>query len=175
MSGGQRKAKRRRDEREDHTGIKIIDFEPDVAASLPATHALLMSSNLTVHRSVSKVVLHGSRGLRGGFRSHSDIDLSLIVDPPSGPAIEQHLEQVLETTLSHWHGPVEPDLAVIFDIQNCGLKCFEQIMWNEQICNVGGTDCFGLYKTQKGFHGLVTNAGIQIKLIYPCLTIWERR
>ena len=175
MSGGQRKAKGRRDEREGHTGIKIIDFEPDVAASLPATHTLLMSSNLTVHGSVSRVVLHGSRGPRGGYRPGSDIDLSLIVDPPAGPAIERHLEDVLETTLSQWQGPVEPDLAVIFDIQNCGLKCFEQTTWNEQNCALGGTDCFGLYKTQKGFHGLVTNAGIQIKLMYPCLTIWQRQ
>ncbi|HEY3473871.1 MAG TPA: nucleotidyltransferase domain-containing protein [Anaerolineales bacterium] len=134
-----------------------------------------MSSNLTVHGGVSRVVLHGSRGPRGGYRSDSDIDLSLIVDPPAGPIMEQYLEAVLETTLGQWQARVEPDLAVIFDVQNCGLKCFEQTMWNEQICNVGGTDCFGLYKMQKGFHGLVTNAGIQVQLMYPCLTIWQRR
>jgi hypothetical protein len=35
-------------------------------------------------------------------------------------------------------------------------------------------NCLGLYKTQKGFQGLVTDAGIQVKLMYPCLKIWQR-
>lgn len=154
--------------------IRILNFEPQFAASLPQTHALMLSSNLTIHPSVSRIILHGSRGLAGGYRPDSDIDLSLIVDKPDGPDISSRLQNVIEVTLNHWQAGIEPDLAVIFDVRNCELKCFEQTVWKEQICRIGGVDCFGLYKTQKGFNGLVTNAGVQVKLMYPCITIWER-
>ncbi len=154
--------------------LRIDNFETNFAVSLPETYALILSSSLTVHPLVARVILHGSRGPAGGWRPDSDIDLSLIVDPSQGPELERQLQKVLETTLSHWHAHVEPDLAVVFDIKGCGLKCFDQSTWNEQTCTLGGTDCFGLYKTQKGFHGLVTNAGIQVKLMYPCIRIWQR-
>src|SRR5262249_7747898 len=140
----------------------------------PETHALMGSANLTVHPSVSSVILHGSRGLAGGYRPDSDIDLSLIVDVPQGPGLEPTLQEVIDTTLNHWQAPVDPDVAVIFEVRNCQLKCFDETAWREQICHLGGTDCFGLYKTQKGYHGLVTDAGIQVKLMYPCLKIWQR-
>ena len=155
--------------------IKVLNFEPQFALSLPETYALITLSNLTVHPSVSRVILHGSRGLAGGYRSDSDIDLSLIVDTPQDPNMKDLLHGVLETTLNHWQSPIELDLAVIFDVRNCELKCFDQSAWNEQICKSGGVDCFGLYKTQKGFNGLVTNVGVQVKLMYPCLKIWQRR
>ena len=154
--------------------LRINNFETNFAASLPETYALLLSSNLTVHPLVSRIILHGSRGLAGGCRPDSDIDLSLVVDLPPDTDTERQLQDVLETTLSQWHGPVELDLAVVFDIRGCDLKCFDWRVWSEQACKLGGTDCFGLYKTQKGFNGLVTNAGIQVKLMYPCLKIWQR-
>ena len=157
--------------------IRVLDFEPALAGDLPATYALLRSSNLTVHPGVSRIFLHGSRGLAGGYRPNSDIDLSLVVDTPPRLArsdLEVLLHDVLDTTLSHWQAVVEPDLAIVFDVQNCDLKCFDQTTWNEQTCANGGVDCFGLYKTQKGFNGLVTNAGVQVKLMYPCLKIWQR-
>ena len=154
--------------------IKVLDFEPQFAVSLPETYRLITSSNLKVHPSVVRVILHGSRGLAGGHRPNSDIDLSLIIDVPQTPDIESQLQDVLVTTLNHWRAAIEPDLAVIFDVRNCKLKCSEQTTWNEQICKIGGVDCFGLYKTQKGFNGLVINAGIQVKLMYPCLKIWQR-
>ena len=153
----------------------LLDFEPYLAASLPETYALLRSSNLILHPSVSCVVLHGSRGLAGGFRSDSDIDLSLIVNTVEDREKELLLLDVVNTTLKTWRGPIELDLAVIFDIRKCGLKCFDQSMWNKDICRLDGVDCFGLYKTQRGFHGLVTHAGIQVMLMYPCLKIWVRR
>ena len=161
---------------EDQETLKLNeeDFDPRFAASLPETHALLASSNLTVHPSVARVILHGSRGLAGGYRPDSDIDLSLIIAARQAPDMERQLEDVLETTLGHWQSDIELDLAIIFDLRNCELKCFEQTTWNEQICRLGGVDCFGLYKIQKGFDGLVTNAGIQVKLMYPCLKIWQR-
>ncbi len=154
--------------------LRVDKFERSFAALLPETHALILSSNLTVHPLVSRIILHGSRGLAGGCRPDSDIDLSLIVDTRQGPNMERQLQDILETTLSHWRAAIEPDLAVVFDIRDCGLKCFDQRTWNEQTCKLGGIDCFGLYKTQKGFNGLVTNAGIQVKRMYPCLEIWQR-
>jgi hypothetical protein len=154
--------------------ISNLTFEPALAALLPDTHALLSSSNLTVHPSVSKIVLHGSRGLAGGCRLYSDIDLSLIVDIQRGQTSESLFLDVTKTTLDHWQAAIEIDLAVVFDQKKCGLKCFEQTTWNQDFCQLGGMDCFGLYKIQKGFNGMVSNAGIQVRLMVPCLKIWQR-
>ena len=155
--------------------MHIRDFEPLFSASLPGSHSLLVSANLVVHPRVSRIILHGSRGLAGGHRPDSDIDLSLIVDLPPDADTEVELQEVTESTLRHWQGPIEIDLAVIFDINKCGLKCFEHTTWDQHICQKGGVDCFGLYKIQKGFNGLVTQAGIQVQLMYPCLKIWQRK
>lgn len=152
-----------------------MNFEPNFAQALPETYALIRSANLTVHPAVSRITLHGSRGLAGGCRSNSDLDLSLIVDDRRFPVLEHGLQEVLKTTLTCWQSDIELDLAVIFDVKGCGLGCFEQAKWNEHFCQLGGIDCFGLFKTQKGFTGLVTNAGIQVRLMYPCLKIWQRR
>lgn len=156
---------------------KVLEFEPLLASLLPATHALLNSANLTIHPNVSRIILHGSRGLAGGSRPDSDIDLSLIVETrPSLPRsdLEVLLREVLETTLSHWHNAIEVDLAGIFDVQNCGLKCFDQVAWDEHFCTIGRVDCYGLYKIQKGYNGLINNAGVQVKRMYPCFKIWQR-
>ena len=69
---------------------------------------------------------------------------------------------------------IKVDLAGIYDIQGCGLKCFDQAAWDGHFCTAGGVDCFGLYKIQQGFHGLVENTGVQVKRMYPCLKIWQR-
>jgi hypothetical protein len=123
------------------------------------------------------MILHGSRGVAGGSRPDSDIDLSLIID--TGPFIahtdlQALLFDVLSTTLTNWEGAVEADLAAVYDIKNCGLTCFDRISFDESACAQGGFDCFGLYKIQKGFNGFVTNAGIEIKRMVPCLKIWSR-
>ena len=157
--------------------ISVLEFGSQLASSLPATHALLKASNLVLHPAVSGVVLHGSRGPAGGCRPDSDVDLSLIVDIHQAAPVSQlqmFLRDVAETTLKNWKGAVEADLAVIFDIRDCGLKCFERTAWDEGLCAFGGTDCFGLFKIQRGFDGLVANAGVQVKRMYPCLKIWER-
>ncbi len=156
--------------------IRIRKFEPALAARLPETHAMLLRANLTVHPAVSRVVLHGSRGLAGGYRPDSDIDLSLIVDLPAQDdpsGMEALMQAVYETTQKNWQPGVEADLALVFDTHACGLKCFDQTAWQEGFCD-GGVDCFGLYKVQKGFSGFVSNAGIQVKQMYPCLRIWRR-
>lgn len=132
---------------------------------------------MTIHPAVSHVVLHGSRGLGGGYRPDSDIDLSLIVDIAPGlsqPDRERLFRDVWNITCDHWQSPVEWDLAIIFDVQKCGLPCFDRSQWDESLCATGGVDCFGLYKLHKGFMGLVTNAGVQVHWMYPCLTIWRR-
>jgi hypothetical protein len=154
--------------------LKPLNFQPYFAKALPESHNLIMSANLRLHPAVSRVTLHGSRGLAGSFRPDSDLDLSLIVDAPQESGIERQFQEILETTLSLWQSEVELDLAVIFDVKHCKLACFEQTRWDEQFCKLGGIDCFGLFKTQKGFSGLVTNAGIQVKRMYPCLMIWQR-
>ena len=157
--------------------MSITDFEPALAASLPATFELLMSSHLVIHPGVSRIILHGSRGLAGGDRPASDIDLSLIVDPL--PALKEadlgsFLFDVLETTRSQWRSVIELDAAIIYDTHSCTLTCFDQTMWNPQLCTIAGVDCFGLYKVGKGFHGFVTHAGVEVKRMYPCLKIWQR-
>lgn len=156
---------------------EILEFDPFFAACLPATYALLKAAHLTVHSSVCRVVLHGSRGLAGGYRPDSDLDLSLIVAPPAllpPAALDDLLQEVLETTLHYWQGAVEADLAAVFEVRGCGLKCFDLTAWEDSFCLLGGEDCFGLYKIQKGFRGRVENAGVQVKRMIPCLTIWKR-
>jgi hypothetical protein len=157
--------------------INSIDFEPEVESLIPKTYRLLQTANLTVHPSVARIILHGSRGLTGNYRPNSDIDLSLIVDIPSQTDLidlEQLLSLVYETTQKAWTADFEADLAIVFDTRNCGLKCFYEPSWHEGLCPNGGTDCFGLFKVQKGFKGLVTNAGIQVNRMIPCLQIWRR-
>ncbi len=156
---------------------RISEFENQLTILLPATYNLLLASNLTIHAGVSRIILHGSRGLKGGYRPDSDIDLSLLVDIPPSLAqseLEALLRAVWETTASNWRGTIEADLAVVFDVRNCGLKCFDRTAFDPELCMQGGVDCFGLYKVQKGFNGLVANAGVQVKRMYPCLKIWTR-
>jgi hypothetical protein len=157
--------------------MPILKFSPSLASLLPETFALLGSSNLTLHPSVARVILHGSRGLAGGFRLDSDVDLSILVDVEdcsTGASLENRLRDAFATTLVNWQGPVEVDLAAVFDIQRCGLRCFNQTRFEEGQCPQMRPECFGLYKLQKGFHGFVTHAGVEVRLMNPCLMIWER-
>lgn len=155
----------------------VIHFSHLLVQHLPDTCILLKAANLIAHPAVSRIVLHGSRGLAGGARSDSDIDLSLIVDFPADLGtmeLEPFLRAVLETTFNAWQSDIEPDLAVIFEARACGLRCFTWTNWQDGNCPIGGRDCFGLYKIQKGFNGLVTKAGIEVGRMVPCLEIWRR-
>ncbi len=94
--------------------------------------------------------MHGSRGIANRALSNSDIDLSMIVDIKvlsTQSDIKTFLCDVSETTLSVWRSQVELDIAIVFDIRDCGLKCFHKSVFDEQLCAKGGVDCFGLYKT----------------------------
>lgn len=145
-------------------------------AELPETYRLLASANLTLHPAVTRVVLSGSRGPAGGARADSDVDLTLIVDSgglPVGPELARLLEDVLATTLDNWRGAVEADLAAVFDSRGCGLGCFAERDYQAGACPTGDVDCFGIYKTQKGFSGFVPPIGIQTAKVHPCLVIWQ--
>lgn len=88
---------------------------------------------------------------------------------------EQILKEVLNVTLINWKSKVELDTVAVFDINNCNLKCFDYKSYSDKLCKMGDTDCLGLYKKQKGFHGYVPKIGISIKLIHPIITVWERK
>ncbi len=155
----------------------LTEFESSVATEFPETYRLLKVCNLTIHPQVFRITLHGSRGLAGGCRPDSDIDLCLLVETSEVSGRQELaglLEEVLQTTLASWKGPVEADLAAVYDRQRCGLKCFETETFEEGLCLIGGIDCFGLYKVQKGFNGFVENSEVQVRRMLPCLKIWER-
>ncbi len=160
--------------------ITICDFEPELEEALPETYALLKTANLTIHPAVTRITLEGSRGLAGRYRPDSDIDLTLIVDSCALPEETKQrgyfLRDLLRTTLDAWQGRIEADLAAVFDIRGCKLVCLEKTYYEPGACPCGGLDGFGLYKIQKGFNGFVNGLGIvQIKRMYPILTIWRRK
>jgi hypothetical protein len=156
----------------------IEEYSPRLRIELPETYRLLMAAKARVHSTVTRIILHGSRGLAGGYRPDSDIDLSLLIDLPiqdqmTPPSLDL-LDAISHATLDTWQSQLDVDLAVIFDLRGCGLLCFDTNVWNANTCAEGGVGCFGLYKIQKGFTRLVDGSGIQVKLMYPCLMIWQR-
>ncbi|RKD32454.1 hypothetical protein [Thermohalobacter berrensis] len=156
---------------------EIIKINEEIKDRLPKTYEILKNSNLTVHPYVYKVILTGSRGLRGNYRDNSDIDLSLLVDINNIKPNENEediLKDVINITISNWKGKVELDTAAVFDINGCNLKCFNYEIFDEKNICGDGIDCIGLYKTQKGFSGYVPKIGIDIKRVYPMITVWER-
>jgi hypothetical protein len=156
----------------------ITEFPPDLAAHLPATSDLLQVANLVVHEAVIQITLLGSRGLANSHKPTSDIDLSLMVDvatlPPDEPARGDLLREILNITLEAWQSPIDVDLAAVFDKGDCcGMQCFRERAWNEAVIRGRGADCFGIYKTQRGFDGYITE-GVRLALMYPLLVIWRR-
>lgn len=158
--------------------MKISQFEPSFIHLCPDTPSIFQSGNLIIHPAVSQITLHGSRGLAGTPRPDSDIDLSLLVSTPVPPSIDLELEDllqaVLNVTLSNWQSPIELDLAVIFLLHACNFACFQVNDYDPALSSLGGVDCFGIYKIQKGFSGFVLNAGIQVEKMYPLITVWKK-
>lgn len=158
--------------------LTIPEFLPELALLLPETNRILRAAHLTVHEVVKQVTVEGSRGLAGGNRPDSDVDLTLIVDAVQLPAAEPErgdlLRSVLRLTLDQWQSPVDVDLAAVFDLGTCcGLRCFSQRQWDDTIIQGRGVDCFGIYKIQRGFDGYVTQ-NVLLEKVYPILTIWRR-
>lgn len=161
----------------------ITEYLPELSAQLPATAHLLSASRLVVHDAVIQVTLLGSRGLAGGAHAASDIDLSLMVDPAQLPSTEPQrahmLHDVLETTLRAWQSPrqmpLDLDLAAVFDKGDCcGMRCFSLRAWDDSVIQGRGDDCFGIYKTQRGFNGCVTE-GVRLDQMIPLLPIWRAK
>ena len=139
--------------------------------NLTETEKILKESNLVVDDSISKIALMGSRGLLGGFRTDSDIDLGLLLHPEFEPN-EVTCRKANELTLSEWTGDIELDTAIVFDKMDCGLPCYEKQEYDSELCN-HGKGCIGFYKIQKGFSGFVPDFGLEVKKIYPILIIWD--
>lgn len=157
----------------------LTEFTPELQTLLPATHVLLVEAHLVVHTAVKAVVLSGSRGLRGGHRPDSDLDLTLLVGgtdlPSDEPARESMLRAILHTSLDQWHAPIELDAAVAFDHGAWdGLRLFYARDYDEMLMRDCGPDIFGMYKIQKGFNGYVPTAILDFRLVYPLLVIWQR-
>ena len=151
----------------------IQEFKNLSRNKLAETEKILRNGNLIVDDSISKIVLMGSRGLLGGFRPDSDIDLGLILHPGFEPS-ENTCRKANELTLSRWSGEIELDTAIVFDKMGCGLPCYEKKYFDPGLC-VHGKDCIGLFKIQKGFSGFVPDIGLEVKNIYPVLIIWDAR
>jgi hypothetical protein len=157
---------------------EIRNYKPEFEKKLSETFKLLKSSKLVVHPKVHKITLHGSRGLSGGYRVDSDIDLCLITDivgvPPHREETELLLKEILQTTLDNSRCPAELDLAAIFDTGNCSLICFNTGDYELLKCDKEATGCMGIYKIQKGFNGFVPPI-LDVEKMYPFVTIWERQ
>lgn len=151
----------------------IQEFKNLLTNNLTETEKILKESNLVVDDSVSKIALMGSRGLLGGFRPDSDIDLGLILHPDFEPN-EDTCRKANELTLSKWAGDIELDAAIVFDKMGCGLPCYEKQEFDPGLCDYG-KDCIGLFKIQKGFFGFVPDIGLEVRNIYPILIIWDVR
>ncbi len=158
--------------------IAVTKFEGHFIAQLPDTFTMLRNSGLTVDPSVSRVILTGSRGLAGHYRSDSDVDLTLIVHEsrmPDEPARRPFLHALLALTLGRWASPVRLDTAAVFDVCGCGLRCFDRAYLDPRPCPFGrGEDCFGLYKIRDGAGDYVTK-GLVVRRIYPAIRIWRNR
>ena len=155
---------------------RITQFNPELAARLASTHALLLASHLVVHDSVECVILHGSRGLADHPRQDSDIDLSLVVngeDLARSPNKDELLRTVLKITQDHWQGSIECDLATVFDKKDCGLKCLARQSFDRTLCP-DTIDCMGLFKITHGFNGFVAGRQIDCEKMYPLIVIWKR-
>ena len=150
----------------------IIEFEHLSENNLRETEKILKNSNLMIHDCITKIALMGSRGLKGGYRPDSDIDIGLILHSRFRPPSEELCREAIELSLSHWTSDIELDTALVFDKMNCGLVCYQRQIYDPTLC-LHGKDCIGLYKIQKGFSGFVPEIGLEVKNVYPILIIWE--
>lgn len=157
--------------------IKILNINERLRQTLPESYQILSEANLTVHPYVTQVFLVGSRGAANCYRADSDIDLSLVVDMEmlhrSGDQ-EKTLRDIVNTTLNNWKSPVEVDIAAVFDINSCHLRCLCEDFSPDKICQGQGIDCLGIYKTQKGFNGYVPKIGVLIERLHPMISVWKR-
>ncbi len=145
-------------------------------AKCPVTFDLLARGNLVVHDAVERVTLHGSRGVGGVPRRDSDVDLALGVSTTllqDASDAAARLRAVLATTLDAWCGPVELDLAAVFDKNGCGLGCLIDPDFDVAACPTA-RGCLGVYKVQRGFDGFVDGDAVDCRRLQPSLVVWTR-
>jgi predicted nucleotidyltransferase len=156
--------------------VEIRKFSREFVDLLPETHELLLKSNMVIHDAVVKIILHGSRGLKGGARIDSDIDLSLVVDGSLyTSARDKHalMYAVIETTRIAWTGEIICDLAALYDRSGCGLSCLNHNQYEPALCECT-LDCIGLFKMQKEFSGFVSGPIVDCSKMYPLISVWEK-
>jgi hypothetical protein len=156
--------------------ITVTEFEPDFKSDFPELCEILKRGPLNVHEGVAKITLHGSRGPAGGFTENADIDLCLVIDSEQYPNLthdEELVKEIMYTTLADWRQNIKLDVRVIFDTRRCDLKCFNEHEYKLGMCEIGGLDCFGIYEVTFGTPGYLFNSGMNVKSIYPCITIWK--
>lgn len=158
--------------------VDVTQFESDFASALPQTCELLRRGHLVVDPRVKRIILHGSRGLRGGCRPDSDVDLTLVVDDSGveeGYEHEALMKAVLEETLQNWKGDVKLDVEAVFDLHGCRMPCLANPKVNTRKCPYKGIDCIGVYRMHGDRAGYVVRAGHQVDKMRPCILIWERK
>jgi hypothetical protein len=156
--------------------IIVAEFEPEFVRAFPELAEVFKRAPLTVHEGVARVTLHGLHGQAGEFNNNSEIDLRLLVDSEQYPDVRNEgelLKEMIFTTLADWREKTKLDLTVIFDTRNCDLKCFNERSYNSTLCVGGGLDCFGMYKIEYGEGGFILNSNMNVKYIYPCITVWK--
>jgi predicted nucleotidyltransferase len=156
---------------------EIREYKPELKDKLPETYAILKASRIKVNPRVKKITLHGSRGLSGKYITNSDLDLCLITDIDIRLIPEEHwdilLRRVLQTTLKNSVCSVELDIAVIFDHNGCGLRCFSVPEYKDLQCRFETEGCMGVYKLQKGWKGILPPI-TRVAKMYPYITVWEK-
>lgn len=157
--------------------IDIEQFNPELSELLPETYELLSRSHLVVDDRVYQIILHGSRGPKGGATEKSNLNVTLVVDDSGidreDAEHEAVMKNVLETTIENWRGPVELDVCAVFDLWGCGLPCFSNAGRDPSRCRHKGIDCFGYYRKKGTNEGYVARCGSQVKKMRPCLTLWR--
>lgn len=161
--------------------LTLQQLQPEALRRLPRTCHLLAAGQFAIHPAVTRITLHGSRGLQADARDDSDIDLCLIVDSTElsiAPDRHDLLRQVLETTLQHWRSPIPLDLAAVLDVTSCGLQCLTIEQPVPDFCPFAPRrrqpGCMGVFKIQHGFHGPVPGNAIDICRMYPLIELWRR-
>jgi predicted nucleotidyltransferase len=172
-----RKPKRRRKEmpKFDVPGKKNLEIRKQLKKDLPETYRIMKATNLNFYPNVVKVTVHGSRGPKGGYKPNSDLDMCLVTDLNekmlTRELLGKQMRIMLEYTLEDNRGPVELDLAIIFDQKGCGLKCLEVKSYADLKCDKQAKGCMGIYKIQKGYDGFVPPFA-EVKDMYPYALIW---
>jgi hypothetical protein len=155
----------------------ITKYEKAFTQNYPETARLLADSNFVVHESVGQVSLHGSRGPAQTQRVDSDVDLCLHVELDTEKPkqeLDRMFREILDTTLAHWRGPVEVDLAVVFAQHPDGLAHFELTEYDPLVVPRTASGQFALFKTQKWFDGFVDGEEVFLEKMYPCIIIWRK-